>query len=323
MRHPERSSTSPLGEQALGHVRFLSETVGPRVAGSSQELQAAAYAFSELRQAGLSPEIRPFDYMRALEDDTEVSVRSQNVVALKPGESAQEIIVIAHVDSVAKGRGADDNASGVGVLLEAAERVEALKLPYSVRFIVAGAEEEGLQGARVYAQGMTAAEVANTRMVINLDSLLAGDFMYVYGEGPQGVASREALLSWAKANGRALITQAGLNPEYPAGTTGDWSDHAPFKDKGISYTYLDATNWTLGDLDGYTQTEKHGGVWHTENDTLAFLEREFPGRVQEHLSLFSSALVELLTNVPEPAAGLESQSVRPVRSGDFEKRHRH
>ena len=38
---------------------------------------------------------------------------------------------------------------------------------------------------------MTAAEVANTVLVINLDSLLAGDQMYVYGEGPQGAASRD------------------------------------------------------------------------------------------------------------------------------------
>lgn len=47
-------------------------------------------------------------------------------------------------------------------------------------------------------------------------------------------------------------------------------------------------------MDGYEQTEKHGGIWHTKNDTLDFIEAEFPGRVQEHLSTFSQLLIETL-----------------------------
>lgn len=49
-------------------------------------------------------------------------------------------------------------------------------------------------------------------------------------------------------------------------------------------------------MDGYTQTEKHGEIWHTENDNLDFLEREFPGRVEERLMTFSNTLTELVLN---------------------------
>lgn len=286
------------GSLALGHVKFLFQDVGSRPSGSAGEQNAAAYTYSVLREYGYAPRLQPFEYTRQ-----ETTFRSQNVIGTKPGRSAKEIIVIAHIDNVAEvGQGADDNASGVAVLLEAAQRLARVGTPYTLRFIVAGSEENGLRGSRDYAGRMTAAEVANTVLVINLDSLLAGDQMYVYGEGPQGAASRDDALNWAKRDGKNVITQPGQNPEYPAGTTGDWSDHAPFKKLGISYAYLEATNWNLGDKDGYTQTEKHGSIWHTEKDTLEFLNREFPGRVEEHLQVFSDLLTHMLTNPPAPAA---------------------
>ncbi|WP_216328386.1 M20/M25/M40 family metallo-hydrolase [Deinococcus aestuarii] len=285
------------GELALQHVQFLSQEIGSRVGGSQGEQNAAAYSYSVLRESGYAPRLQAFEYTG------EGSVtRSLNVVGSKAGQSAREIIVIAHMDTVSVGRGADDNASGVGVLLEAAQRLRQVQTPYTLRFIVAGSEEDGLRGSRDYASRMSAGEVANTVLVINLDSLLAGDQMYVYGEGAQGAASRDDALSWAGQHGLNVITQPGENPEYPAGTTGDWSDHAPFKKLGLSYAYLEATNWTLGDKDGYTQTEKHGEIWHTENDTLAFLNREFPGRVQQHLEGFSDLLVHMLSQPPAPAA---------------------
>ena len=210
-------------------------------------------------------------------------------------------------------------------MLEVAEQLRGARLPYSVRFLLVGAEEQSLRGSRAYVAAMTDAEVANTQLVINLDSLLAGDLMYVYGEGNQGVASREDAIKWAASAGLKLGTQSGLNPEYPAGTTGDWSDHAPFKARGISYAYLEATNWNLGDKDGYTQTEKFGGIWHTDKDTLEFLRREFPGRVEERLSTFSQVLEHMLTAPPAPlaAASLNAAQTTPLDLRDFERRHKH
>ena len=323
---PDRSTA---GEAAAAHIAYLSGQIGPRVAGTAGELQAAAYVFSHLQRVGLTPEMRPFEYTRTAKDGTVTTIRSQNVTARLKGESAREIIVVAHIDSVAKGRGADDNASSVGVMLEVAEQLRGASLPYSVRFLIVGAEEQGLRGSRAYVAAMTDAQVANTQLVINLDSLLAGDLMYVYGEGNQGVASREDAIKWAASAGLKLGTQSGLNPEYPAGTTGDWSDHAPFKARGISYAYLEATNWNLGDKDGYTQTEKFGGIWHTDKDTLEFLRREFPGRVEERLSTFSQVLEHMLT---APPASLTAASLggvagivqtTPLDLRDFERRHQH
>jgi hypothetical protein len=106
-------------------------------------------------------------------------------------------------------------------------------------------------------------------------------------------------LDYAQENNLTLQTQPGENPQYPAGTTGDWSDHAPFKAAGIPYAYLESTNWTLGNKDGYTQVSpqygENGEIWHTEYDTLEYINETFAGRMQERLQLFVIVLEAILT----------------------------
>ncbi|MBU8918872.1 M20/M25/M40 family metallo-hydrolase [Bacillus sp. FJAT-29953] len=277
------------GAMAYEHMNYLAYEIGPRVAGSANERLAEQYIKGQFERIGFETDVQEFTYTSRGKQ-----VTSSNVIAYKPGKSTKQIIVGAHYDSVSVGRGADDNASGVGVLLETAEVLKNIKTPYSIVFIAFGAEETGLKGSSYYANHMTSDEIANTVGMINMDSLAVGDKMFVYGdEGEAGFIRNQALaiVDKKKLN---VGTNPGLNPDYPAGTTGDWSDHAPFKEKGIPYGYLEATNWEIGDLDGYTQTVEYGEVWHTPDDTIEFIENAFPGRIQEHLSTFSVLLTDLL-----------------------------
>jgi Zn-dependent M28 family amino/carboxypeptidase len=277
------------GETAYQQVKYLSEQIGPRVAGTVSEKTASKYLASQLQAIGLHPTIQNFTYTR-----NNVTYQSQNVIATKKGKSSKELIIGAHYDSVSSGKGADDNGSSIGVVLETLQKLAKKKTPYTVKVIFFGAEEAGLQGSKYYVSQMTETEKKNTIAMINLDSLIAGDKMYVYGDqGKQGKL-RDFALKIAKKHKIQMSTNPGLNPEYPAGTTGEWSDHAPFKAAGIPYAYFEATNWEIGDLDGYTQTVKHGAIWHTEKDNLPFLEQEFPGRVQDHLKSFTAVLTELV-----------------------------
>jgi Zn-dependent M28 family amino/carboxypeptidase len=277
------------GETAYQQVKYLSEQIGPRVAGTVSEKTASKYLASQLQAIGLHPTIQNFTYTRK-----NVTYQSQNVIATKKGKSNKELIIGAHYDSVSSGKGADDNGSSIGVVLETLQKLAKKKTPYTVKVIFFGAEEAGLQGSKYYVSQMTETEKKNTIAMINLDSLIAGDKMYVYGDqGKQGKL-RDFALKIAKKHKIQMSTNPGLNPEYPAGTTGEWSDHAPFKAAGIPYAYFEATNWEIGDLDGYTQTVKHGAIWHTEKDNLPFLEQEFPGRVQDHLKSFTAVLTELV-----------------------------
>lgn len=285
---------APAGQTAYAHVEALSEKIGARVAGTDKEAEAARYILLEFERLGYVSELHPFSVTVKGK-----VINSANIVAVKPGASSQEIIVGAHYDSVSDGKGADDNASGVGVILEVAERLRAQDTAYTIRFILFGAEELGMQGSEDYVSQMTEDQIKNTIAMINLDSVTAGDMAYIYGdEGEKGVI-RDWALAFAREHNLELQTQPGDNPDYPAGTTGDWSDHAPFKNAGIQYAYFESTNWTLGDKDGYTQVDPKYGVdgeiWHTEYDTLEYINETFPGRVQARLSLFVTVLEAILT----------------------------
>jgi len=289
----------PAGEIAYAHVEAISEGIGPRVAGTAKESETAQYIILEFERLGYVSELRPFTVI-----EKGKTIHSANVIAVKAGASSQEIIVGAHYDSVKVGKGADDNATGVAVILEVAERIKDQETPYTIRFILFGAEELELLGSKYYVGQMLDDQIQNTIAMINLDSVTAGDMAYIYGdEGEEGVI-RDWALDFALKHDLALQTQPGENPEYPAGTTGDWSDHAPFKEAGIPYTYLEATNWELGDKDGYTQVSteygEDGEIWHTQYDTLEYINTTFPGRMQDRLRLFVTVLEAILTEFQLP-----------------------
>lgn len=68
-----------------------------------------------------------------------------------------------------------------------------------------------------------------------------------------------------------------------------------FAKNGIPYLYLEATNWPLGDKDGYVNSAKCGEIWHSRKDTISHIEQRLPGRVEAQLRLESAALAESLT----------------------------
>lgn len=107
-------------EAIMRHVNFLADPrLAGRLAGSSGEAQAANYVAEVLRQSGLLPHRQNV----ALLNGTSV-----NVYALVEAEPAQassktdELVVIgAHIDHLGYHYpGAEDNASGVAVVLELA-----------------------------------------------------------------------------------------------------------------------------------------------------------------------------------------------------------
>ena len=77
-----------------------------------------------------------------------------NVIADLPGRERPDewVLVGAHLDSWDFGSGAQDNATGVAMVLEAARAIAALKQPprRSIRFALWGGEEQGQLGSTAY-----------------------------------------------------------------------------------------------------------------------------------------------------------------------------
>lgn len=238
------------------------------------------------------------------------AVISENIVVTKQGKTDQQIIVGAHYD----GTGTGDNGSGIALALTTAQKLFAVETEYTVVFVFFTAEELGLYGSEAYAQNMTQEEIDNTLYMINIDSVVCGDYCYLYGgvqdNENQTVTDTEAFdNAWAVAESLGLSfkknpwTWGNLSPEnyddvtpdYASPSTGDWSDHVYFKDLGIKYLYMEATNWEIPDYTGYGETYLIGMLMNTENDYLEYIEKYFPGRPLEHLTQFSALLNALLT----------------------------
>ena len=240
-----------------------------------------------------------------------LTLHTPNIIVTKPGKSEKTIIVGAHYD----GDGSGDNGSSVALALTTAQHLYGVETEYTIKFVFFTAEEYGLYGSQAFVNAMTEEEKANTLYMINMDSLVCGDYCYLYG-GVQDNDNQTVTDTKAYDNAMAIAKAAGLefksnpwtwenpapgydSPNYASPSTGDWSDHAPFKYAGITYLYFEATNWDIPgpyyEYDGYGETYLVGMLMNTKNDYVEYIEKYFPGRPMDHLTKFSTLLNLLLT----------------------------
>lgn len=284
------------GDLAYEHVYYLSEEIGVRVVDTPQEGATADYIIEQFEGMGYEVEIQPFSFVRR-----GVTYESENIIATKPGKIDQTVIVGAHYDSVSErvcedidevSTGAGDNASGVGVMLEVAEVLAGYKTNGTIIFVAFGAEEVGLRGSRHYAEQMSDEEIANTVTMIDLDSVGAGDFFYVYaGLDDNPGWSRDLALKIGQRMGYDLRTSP-QSEFYDYGTTGDWSDHVPFRHLGIPIAYFEWMNWDI-EPDGGIETEEYGWILHTCRDNLNFTSHK---KLELTADVVASLVFELSKN---------------------------
>jgi hypothetical protein len=166
---------SPLARTLREHVTALAEDIGPRpVHDRKAQAKARAYIMGEFRRSGYSPAMKeyPNQYLPSLPTGEGFA----NVEAVHPGQVGEGTVVIgAHYDTVDDTPGADDNASGVAVLLETARLLARTKVPREIRFVAFGTEEPPSfgtinMGSRHYAQ-MLKKENVPVHLMVSLEML--------------------------------------------------------------------------------------------------------------------------------------------------------
>jgi aminopeptidase YwaD len=100
---------------------------------------------------GIQIEEDPFD---------QLGVQYPNLIGVLPGKKHREEVFMigAHYDTVAVSPGADDNASGLAVMLETCRVLHGVTPPCTIEFVSFSMEEDGLQGSRSYAKKARALE---------------------------------------------------------------------------------------------------------------------------------------------------------------------
>jgi len=147
---PNPKPLSPLAARLRAHVVMLSQTIGERDAYSPKGRDRARdYVRAQFLASGFAPKLLPYE--SRLMPGVKNGTLFQNVEAVLDARSPDRLpawIVGAHYDSAPGTAGADDNASGVAVLLEAARLLRERSPGRQVRFVAFGTEEPPAFGSR-------------------------------------------------------------------------------------------------------------------------------------------------------------------------------
>jgi Zn-dependent M28 family amino/carboxypeptidase len=145
------SEIAALQDRLMGHVRMLGDTIGERHVSRPQALQAAVdYIRQVWTSQGWSVSTEPFEVAGG---------PVVNVVVEQKGAGRPEAIVVvgAHYDTAPGSPGANDNGTGVALLLETARALKDETLHTTLRYVAFVNEESPYyftehMGSRVHAR---------------------------------------------------------------------------------------------------------------------------------------------------------------------------
>jgi hypothetical protein len=238
-------------ERLMSTVKTLADPKWEgRAAGSPGGLAARAYVVERFKSAGLHPVasayVHPFKYTRMSMSGRQEG-EGANVLGMCLGTDPKLpfIVVSAHYDHVGvrDGQvypGADDNASGVAVILEIAAFCQKTPFRHSIIFAAFDAEERGLQGARAL---LVSPLVPKERigLNVNLDMVSRNDKREIFVAGTYHHPELKAPLEEVAKRAPVTVLFGHDKPVAIAGGVEDWtnqSDHGPFHDAKIPFVYF-------------------------------------------------------------------------------------
>jgi Zn-dependent M28 family amino/carboxypeptidase len=267
------------GITSAGLKNRLVHIVGERNPRTAPKHLAAVEAYIEKEFAGfgLRVESDPFFYRG----------RSyRNIIARTAAKRAPLVILGAHYDTVEGSPGADDNASGVAVLLEAARVIASMRLNFELLFCAFNLEEHNMIGSSHLAKRLKADGAKITGMV-SLEMLGytdhrpgsqkypaalrwlypdRADFIGVIGNWRSAALLRTFAAALKKIDGLPVETLSVLGNGFLVPQV-RLSDHAPFWDAGYPALLLTDTAF---------MRNPH---YHSASDTIETLDLDFMAKV--------------------------------------------
>jgi aminopeptidase YwaD len=271
--------------------RTLEMIVGERSPFSSQRHLTAVESLieKELGNYGLSVESDYFSYR---------GKNFRNIIARQSAQRGGSLIILgAHFDSVQGSPGADDNASGVAVLLETARLLARTRVRSQVLFCAFNLEELNMIGSGYFAKklksagskidamislemvGYTDSRPGSQKYPFGLKSFYPdrGDFIGVIGNWNSTSLLRRFARQMRQVPGLPVETlsvpgNGGLIPAVRL------SDHSPFWDAGYSALMVTDTSF-------FRNPHYHGSTDNLETLNLDFMAKVCEGVIRAVLAL--------------------------------------
>ncbi|HKE51563.1 MAG TPA: M28 family metallopeptidase [Actinomycetes bacterium] len=269
---PSATRTAPARldiDRVVATIRTLSERIGPREATAPAYREAAELAERRLRDLGYRVRLQSVPVPAGISWGVPVPAgRTRNVIA-EPTDfdpDRPHLVVGAHLDTVPQAPGAEDNASGVAVLLETARLLADAPPEVPVVFIAFGAEEPRGAGdnrhhfgSRAYVADLDRSGRRALLGMISLDRVGVGSRVPVCtgGLGPETVADRLVRVA------RRLDISVRRCADNQA------SDHWSFERAGLAAARIGSTPYP---------------EYHSAADRLSVVNRRQLGRVARLLN---------------------------------------
>jgi hypothetical protein len=240
---PPRRGVSPDDARiriALDAIDHLAGRIGPRPGTSPAYFRAAEWVEQQLSGSGWDVRRQSFATPAGVSWGVPVrGGRSVNLVAtrgdVRPGKPW--LLVGAHLDTVPQAPGAEDNASGIGVLLTLADALAERRSRLPVMLVAFGSEEprgptddDHHYGSRAFVDSLTADQRGSLRGMVAMDRVGVGSTL------PIGSTAQP---SWLRAELVRAAERAGV--DYVAETGQRSSDHWSFVREGMPGVRLGST----------------------------------------------------------------------------------
>lgn len=305
---PMTPAASDVDPAVVGRYLAADDLEG-RLAGSPGERCAGEFIASQFELLGLEPAGENGTFFQPLPLASSINPHApsgtgRNVVALLRGDDPERrtevVIVGAHYDHLGRGpfgslepdaaeihNGADDNASGVAALLEAADRLASGPRPArSILFIAFTGEEFGLLGSAHYTRAPTMA-LERTVAMLNLD--MVGRL----GHGPLIVYGVDTAAEWEElVSGTAA--ELGVELVFNGSGYGP-SDHTSFYSQDIPVLHF-FTNV-------HSEYHKPSDDWELIDVAGLFKVAALVAEIAERVAERPTRLTLQRTEAPPAAAG--------------------
>lgn len=242
--------------------------------GSYKERDTQKFLVHEFKKLGYSTTIQIFPDLRA---ERPYKVSGKNVIAENPNASGNKtIIVSAHLD--AHFNGANDNASGIAVMLGIAKAL-AKRVPFvNIKFVAFDKEEVGLDGSRYYVRNTSFSDFEG-----NLNMDMVGFPLFpkkLFLRHCNYPPSRKFFKSFFRAMNE-IVMKGKTGFKIETFCKGGGSDHASFWKKGLPA--IGVSSFLFKNID------EEDPCNHTPCDKFSRLDMEY-------MSIISGLLAKTLLN---------------------------
>jgi hypothetical protein len=226
-------------------IAFLAnDSLAGRETGTPEELVAAEYLRKRMKSIGLAPKgnagtyFQTFTFKPKTDPHSDVeftagdgTITGTNVIGYLDNQATQTVIIGAHYDHLGMGgegslyadgeavhNGADDNASGVGVMLKLAERLKDTLEGNNYLFMAFSGEEMGLLGSNYFCKNPTI-DLDKANYMINMDMvgrLREDRTLSISGTGTAPIWNQ--VLNANNPGFKLVLSESGMGP----------SDHTSF-----------------------------------------------------------------------------------------------